>query len=181
MSEEQFGRQIARIAEGVLSRRFVVRLGAPLLYEVTVNERLEIEIDPARPSRGHSAFQTDLCVFERRPGGLEIPRVVLEFKTKLSTHDVLTYSAKALRHKRIYPYLRYGLVTAKETVVPKRFFLHNEALDFCIALGATSRAGRTQVVARLLRKEVRTARQLKDIAFGAARTAVYRSAVQLRV
>ena len=32
----------------------------------------------------------------------------MEFKQGLSTHDVLTYSAKATRHKQVYPYLRYG-------------------------------------------------------------------------
>lgn len=43
----------------LLSRRH-----APLLYQVTVNNRLEVTVDPREMSRGQSAFQTDLCVFE---------------------------------------------------------------------------------------------------------------------
>ena len=36
------------------------------------------------------------------PRPVKIPRVVMEFKQGLSTHDVLTYSAKATRHKQVY-------------------------------------------------------------------------------
>lgn len=61
------------------------------------------------PKRGDSAFQTDLCIFERVEDVL-LPRVVLEFKTSVTTHDILTYSTKAEKHKTIYPNLRYGLV-----------------------------------------------------------------------
>ncbi len=50
--------------------------------------------------------------------------MVFEFKTSLTTHDVLTYSTKARRHKQIYPYLRYGLLVSTETSVPRRFFIH---------------------------------------------------------
>lgn len=43
-----------------------------------------------KPRRGASAFQTDLCVFEDKSEEVTIPRVVIEFKTHISTHDVLT-------------------------------------------------------------------------------------------
>ena len=43
-----------------------------------------------------------------------IPLVVMKIKFgRFKTHDVLTYSAKALKHKEIYPCLRYGLVSAR--------------------------------------------------------------------
>ena len=60
--------------------------------------------------------------------------MVLEFKNKVTPHDVLIYSAKARRHKQVYPYLRYGFVASEELYVPRRFFMHNDALDFFAAL-----------------------------------------------
>ena len=71
------------------------------------NLRVMSEARIREPKRGDSAFQTDLCIFEEKSPELLLPRIVLEFKTTLTTHDVLTYSMKAERHKAIYPYLRY--------------------------------------------------------------------------
>jgi hypothetical protein len=48
----------------------------------------------------------------------------------MTTHDVLTYSAKARKHKQVYPYLRYGFVVPEVEFVPRRFFIHNDALDY---------------------------------------------------
>lgn len=177
--EDELVGAIQKVIERDLPRTLVVRRGAALLYEVTVDHNLEIRVDPRKPSRGHGAFQTDLCIFEVRGPGLEIPRVVLEFKAKLSTHDVLTYSAKARRHKQVYPYLRYGLVTGKEVVVPRRFYLHNEALDFCVAAGRFARAEIRRVVAHLLKKEVGISRQLEHISSGEKTTRVYRTSLVL--
>src|SRR5690606_30085073 len=96
---------------------------AVLLYRITVDDQLAIRVNVRKPVRGNSAFETDLCVFEKRviSGNegeiIEIPRVVLEFKTSITTHDVLTYSAKAKQHKQIYPYLRYGIIASKQKTV----------------------------------------------------------------
>lgn len=51
-----------------------------------------------------------------------------------STHDVLTYSAKATKHKEIYPYLRYGLVIGKKEKIDRKFFTHNSGFDFAVAI-----------------------------------------------
>lgn len=60
------------------------------------------------------------------------------FVTGISAHDFLTYSAKAARHKRIYPYLRYGMLASSEKAIPGRAFTHNESLDFFIAIAGMS-------------------------------------------
>lgn len=179
MEEDKLVTRVLAVAQRVLPRRFAIRRGASLLYEVIVNNRLEITANPKRPSRGHSAFQTDLCVLERLGKDLEIPRVVLEFKAGLSTHDVLTYSAKARRHKQVYPYLRYGLVVARSRSVPRRFFPHNEALDFCVAAGAFNAREVPGLVARLALREVRASRLLERIAYGGHSASVFRTAVVL--
>jgi hypothetical protein len=85
-------------AEQVLRPPLSIKRGAALLYEVAVDNNLSLTVDPKHPIRGDSAFQTDLCVFEAKSDDIVIPRVVLEFKTRITTHDVLTYSAKARKH-----------------------------------------------------------------------------------
>ncbi|HZZ95185.1 MAG TPA: hypothetical protein VFE23_21680 [Usitatibacter sp.] len=179
MEEDPFVATAMEAAKEVLAPPLSIERGAALLYQVTVNNRLEIGVDPKKPVRGQSAFQTDLCVFETLDGDTKIPRVVLEFKPRISTHDVLSYSAKARKHKQIYPYVRYGIVIGSEEKVPGRFFTHNEALDFCVAT-ATYKAHRLhEIIARLLRAEVQASRQLEKVAFGMAAVHVFRSDIVL--
>jgi hypothetical protein len=82
--------------------------------------------------------------------------------------DVLTYSAKARKHKQVYPYLRYGVVVSHEAVVPHRFFIHNEALGFFAALKNTKRAELSDFFSRLIKREVETSERMERIAFGRA-------------
>src|SRR5882672_6630915 len=103
MQEDPFVATALAAAVEVLAPPLSIQRGAALLYQVKVNNKLDIEIDPKKPMRGQSAFQTDLCVFEDIDADIKIPRVVLEFKTDLNTHDVLIYNTKARKHKQIYP------------------------------------------------------------------------------
>jgi hypothetical protein len=92
-SESEFVAIALAAAKRVLSAPLIIEQGRPLLYEIMVDNKLELTVKPKQPVRGDSAFQTDLCVFEKKKddkgGDIEIPRVVLEFKTRISTHDVL--------------------------------------------------------------------------------------------
>ena len=108
-----------------------------------------------------------------------IPRVVLEFKVRISTHDVLTYSAKARKHKQVYPYLRYGLVVSEEPYVPRRFFIHNESLDFFAALKGIKDKELDRIFTYLFEAEVRTSMLMERIAFGGVRPKFFRSEVML--
>ena len=126
--ENEFVEVALASARDVIGPPLSIKRGKALLYRVTVNNRLKVTVEPHAPKRGQSAFETDLCVFETVGSEpVKIPRVVMEFKQGLSTHDVLTYSAKATRHKQVYPYLRYGLVIGKEefllAIIGKRIFL----------------------------------------------------------
>lgn len=105
MAEESPFVAIAQaVAQEILRPPLRVARGAPLLYEITVDNNLEVmrQEQVRNPKRGASAFQTDLCIFEDKTPEISIPRVVIEFKTKITTHDVLTYSTKATKHKQIY-------------------------------------------------------------------------------
>ena len=110
----------ARFADKVVKRlesfgsRYQIESKTNLLYSLQIDA--DGQVRPAceerrNPKRGPGhlyAFQTDILVRKARPA---IPLVVVELKfSNFNTHDIITYSAKATRHKQIYPYLRYGFV-----------------------------------------------------------------------
>lgn len=186
--ESEFVTEALAAAKQVLQHPLSIERGKVLLYEETVDNNLSLTVDPKHPVRGDSAFQTDLCVFETKTVSSQtatgakaedflIPRVVLEFKTGISNHDVLTYSAKARKHKQVYPYLRYGLVVSNEAVVPRRFFIHNDFLDFFAALKNTQSTELQGFFSRLFKAEVPTSRILEKIAFGNFRPHFFRMEV----
>jgi hypothetical protein len=129
--ESEFVEIAEAAANSILAKPLRVLRHAVLLYQVTLDNELKL-VPPVeelrRPRGGESAFQTDLCVFEDKETYFEgkettvsIPHVVMEFKGGVTTHDVLTYSAKARKkHKQVYPYLRYGIIVSEESSVPGR-------------------------------------------------------------
>ena len=176
-TESTFVALAQAVAATLLKPPLSIDRGQPLLYELKVSDTLEV-MQPTQiksPKRGSSAFETDLCVFEEVVPGTRIPRVVIEFKTSITTHDVLTYSAKAERHKRIYPYLRYGMLASSEKAVPGRVFNHNEALDFFFAVAGLSESDFETQFASLLQAEIQASRLLQAIAYGKRRTRLFRS------
>lgn len=176
-AESPFVKVAKEVASQLLQSQLYVEQGAALLYQLTVDNQLNLTVDLKRPVRGNSAFQTDLCIFEKKGEGICIPRVVMEFKTHITTHDILTYSAKAAKHKQIYPYLRYGIIAEKDTEVPKRLFTHNDSLDFCAAVSGLEENNLSDFFSKLLSDEVKTSILLEDIAFGSIHTRLFRSEV----
>jgi hypothetical protein len=80
-----------------------------------------------------SAYQTDLAVTERLNGTIWSPRLIVEVKLgSITTHDAITYSTKAEAHKRVHPYVRYGVLIAgcKEKYLPNRLLRHGTHFDF---------------------------------------------------
>jgi len=133
MKESDFVKVFAESAQAIYGDKLVVKTHQSLLYELLLDTSLEFWPKNAKnPKRGYSAFETDLCIYEKM-NGIEFPRIAIEFKTEVTTHDVITYSAKAGKHKTIYPGLRYGLIASEINSVPDRFFIHNENIDFFIA------------------------------------------------
>ncbi|MBK8401433.1 MAG: hypothetical protein IPL29_10395 [Propionivibrio sp.] len=169
------------VAEKIFCRPIRVVRGAPLLYEITVNNSLEVMTQEQirHPKRGASAFQTDLCILEEKSPDVTIPRVVLEFKTKITTHDILTYSAKATKHKQIYPYLRYGIIASEERKVPRRFFTHNDGLDFFVSVAGLDGNSFEKFLEKFLVAEIASSQRLEEIAFGSTETRVFRNEVEL--
>jgi hypothetical protein len=78
-----------------------------------------------------NSYETDLLICDIN-GEAWIPRVAIECKLRsVTTHDALTYSAKASTHKHVHPYLRYGiLVGAFADTLPGRLIRHGAYFDF---------------------------------------------------
>lgn len=178
--EDKFVEIALSAAKDVIEPPLYIERGVALLYQITVDNLLNISVNPRHPTRGNSAFQTDLCVLEQKNSEIRIPRVVLEFKANISTHDVLTYSTKARKHKQIYPYLRYGIIIGNEETIPGRFFTHNESLDFCVAASIYKGNRLHELFSTLLREEISASRELEKIAYGESSVCFYRNTINLQ-
>jgi hypothetical protein len=168
-NENEFVNDIEEKLREKLPNNYILQKNANLFYQITLDNNLRPMVNfDEDPRRGHSAFQTDLCIFLQKYDGQKIkkiPKVVIEFKNALSTHDVITYSNKARRHKQVYPYLRYGLISYNISKIPKRFFLHNEDLDFYLAL-KNHFHDRVAVLIDLINKELKISDILESTIFG---------------
>jgi hypothetical protein len=94
---------------------------------------------------------------------------VIECKLKtVTTHDALTYSAKAATHKNVHPYLRYGIIVGHHPGPVQRLLLrHGHQFDVMqmLALEKPDAADRDHLF-KLLRDEVRASRNIQKILSG---------------
>lgn len=149
-----------------------VRTAVRLPYEAHVSyyEGESAQFPKLEPSRG---YQTDLLIGQLlNDSGRWIPRVVVEFKLgTITTHDALTYSAKAATHKNIHPYLRYGIVIAgHQRPVPRRLIWHGHQFDFMLTLasGEALAAADRASLCNLLLDEVDASKKLNELLSGTA-------------
>lgn len=134
--EEQFTNNLKKELEKDLPE-YRVTTGESLIYKFLIDADGQLQPKTfENPKRGQLAFQTDLMIKKAIAATQKsVPLIVIEIKFgRFTTHDVLTYSAKASRHKEIYPYLRYGLVVGGIKKIHRRFFTHNTGFDFGIAV-----------------------------------------------
>lgn len=113
-----------------------------------------------------SSYETDLLISDESADGRWVPRVVVECKLgHISTHDALTYSAKAATHKNVHPYLRYGiLVGDHKSQLPGRLIRHGAYFDFMVSWsGAEPGAEEWAGFCDLLGKEMAASRRLQEL------------------
>jgi hypothetical protein len=145
-------------------RKYIAYRGRSLLYEINLNENLDITVDPKNPKRGNGAFETDVTIF-RIKENLEVPIIVIEVKEAITSHDIITYSNKAQRHKLVYPFLRYGLISYNLDSIPKRFFKHNKEIDFFLAVRnyLSSNEKLSNILQELIKNELESFQNLQII------------------
>jgi hypothetical protein len=110
-------------------------------------------------------YQTDLLVYDSHDSGDWIPRVVVECKQGISTHDALTYSTKASTHKQVHPYLRYGLlIGGYETALPGRVIRHGAYFDFMMVWASQESTPEEWAdLVGILSEEVRASRTFQSL------------------
>ena len=85
----------------------------PYAFEISsFNDEWEIDKD----SFSETSFETDMVVYEKLNNKI-VPRIIIESKVgTVTTHDAITYSHKAMYHKNVIPFVRYGIMLgARET------------------------------------------------------------------
>lgn len=111
-------------------------------------------------------FETDLVIYELRSKNI-IPRVIVEAKLgSISTHDAITYSYKAEKHKNITPYLRYGIMIGdrEHYSLPGRLFRHGTNFDFMFSFTGTRPSDlEWQTYTAMLLKEVEYSRTMENM------------------
>lgn len=113
-----------------------------------------------------SLFETDLLIYEVK-NGKTIPRVIIESKiNKIGTHDAITYSYKAEKHKNITPYLRYGIMLGnrKHYPLPGRLFRHGTNFDFMFKFSGYKPSDEEWAVfTKMILKEVKYSRLIEKM------------------
>lgn len=137
MNEQQWVETLKEPLQKRLSRRWgrrtstlVVTTGYRLPYAYEISTYLGSD-----PQVKSTSFETDLLIAETWPDDTWKPRVVVETKfKKVGTHSGLIYSQKALAHKSVHPYLRYGmLIGGLHEALPGRLIRHGLDFDFLLS------------------------------------------------
>jgi hypothetical protein len=168
------------ISEAFTSQGLTVETQRRLPYAVYVSGYTDVRGGMA--AVGHDkiespGYQTDLLIAERASKSQDwVPRVAVEFKLgSITTHDALTYSAKAATHKSIHPYLRYGIVVGRHPgAVPRRLMRHGHQFDFMLTLDSErlSRDDSANLV-RLLEEEVAASCSLSALMVGKSKIRLF--------
>lgn len=137
MTEKQWVETLKEPLQKRLSRRWgrrastlVVTTGYRLPYACEISDYVGTEFQIKETS-----FETDLLIAETWPDDTWKPRVVVEAKLRrIGTHGALVYSQKALAHKSVHPYLRYGmLIGGLQEALPGRLIRHGLDFDFLLS------------------------------------------------
>lgn len=113
-----------------------------------------------------TSFETDMVVYEKTDGKI-IPRVIIESKIgTVSTHDAITYSHKAMYHKNVIPFVRYGIMLGdRETYpLPGRLFRHGTNFDFLFSfVDYIPSEKETLAFVDMIKREITYSRQFEEI------------------
>ncbi len=116
-----------------------------------------VDSDSGEPIRGLGrGFEQDILIYDAVAefNTTVVPRVVIEVKFRsVTTHDIIVYSEKADRIKRIYPYVRYGLLLGAMKHVPGRALRLGHRFEFILAVPAEPSSSDMAALEELLRAE----------------------------
>jgi hypothetical protein len=168
MSEKAWAESVENLLADELRKAdpsLVIASGRKLAYAHEIREYTETLSPVSHPAK----YETDLLIVEKSDANAWKPRVVIETKLgSISTHDAITSSEKASTHKKVHPYLRYGIFIGyrKHYPLPGRLFRHGAYFDFMLSWVALEPSHlELKMVLELLFDEVKASRDLADILY----------------
>ena len=137
-----------------------------------------VDPDTGEPIRGRGrGFEQDILVFDEVSDAHTsvVPLIVAELKFgNVTTHDVIIYSEKADRIRRVYPYVRYGFVLGGMNHIPGRVLRLGQRFDFITAIGPELRPDELNAFCELMREEAAASAMLISMLFCKQKTTVFR-------
>lgn len=135
----------------------------PYAYEVTTYKG-------TAPSQSNTVpYETDLLIAEKLTQDEWKPRIVIECKLgSITTHDAITYSEKAFTHKKVHPYLRYGILIGERShyPLPGRLVRHGAYFDFMLSwVSLVPSQHELQNLLSIMLDEVEASRKLEEILY----------------
>jgi hypothetical protein len=122
------------------------------------------EIKSGKPT----LYTTDLLISEKANDEIK-PRVVIEAKILgVTTHDAITYSQKAMTHKSVHPYLRYGIMLGgmKVSPLPGRLIRHGSNFDFMISFSDFELSlNELKKLSSIIRSQISVSRELEGMLY----------------
>jgi hypothetical protein len=92
----------------------------------------------------------------------------------ITTHDVIVYSEKADRIRRVYPYLRYGFVLGGMPYIPGRVLRLGQRFDFIALLSAEPSTDELDAFREVMCEEASASVTLVNLLFGKQRPRLLR-------
>ena len=168
MKENDWTRSLCDIikARGIGENIYIdVLRKIPYAFEVSAFDE-DWEVD--EESLCETSFETDLVVYEKRDKKI-VPRVIIESKVgTVTTHDAITYSHKAMYHKNVIPFLRYGIMlgSREKYPLPGRLFRHGTNFDFLFSFVDYQPTDKElDTFIEMLKKEILYSHKIEEILF----------------
>ena len=166
MKENDWTKSICELLQdGVLGENIFIDVlkKIPYAFEISaLDEAWEVVAN----SFDKTSFETDMVVYEKQNGKI-VPRVIIESKVgTVTTHDAITYSHKAMYHKNVIPFVRYGIMLgARETYpLPGRLFRHGTNFDFLFSfIDYEPSKKEIATFIDMLKREITYSRQIEEI------------------
>jgi hypothetical protein len=172
MNENQFTDYLIKKLDLDISP-LLIETRKSVLYEMAIDDQgrvdMGVDSDTGEPVRGGGkGFQQDILIYEEKIDGNTsiIPRVIAEVKLRsVTTHDSIVYSEKARRIKRIYPFVRFGLILAEIQNIPGRVLRLGEHFDFIHTIKNPPSYSDIKVCRSLFNSEIKMSKELSKILF----------------
>jgi hypothetical protein len=176
---------VARLENRLLPHRVAQKMS--LLYDLSFDShgRVAMGVDPdtGEPIRGKGkGFEQDLLIYDEVSDGHTsvVPRIVVELKFgNVTTHDVIVYSEKADRIRRVYPYVRYGFLLGGLENIPGRVLRLGQRFDFIASLNAEPSEAEFEQFVLLMQNEAKTSIDLCELLFGKVKVSLYRKGLTI--